>query len=93
MAQSALSSDQFDRAVRKAVEIDINNRVAHNLRIAAERSALPFAELARHIGISRQTLNKAFKGESALSPGHLKLAADFFDIPVSDFFVETEGMM
>lgn len=92
MSENARGYDEADLDARKDVEREINAQVAANLRLIAERSALSYADLARHIGISRMTLNKVFQVKSSLSPGRLKLAADFFDVPITDFFEETEFM-
>ena len=69
---------------------DVDHAVG--LRIAAIRKAkrLSQTELGKHVGVTFQQIQKYEKGVNRVSSGRLQQIAQFFEVPMSALFGESE---
>lgn len=67
------------------------SQVAAEVRAAAARANLSQADLARHTGLSGQSVRRKLRGERSLSAEELILIADAIGCPVSDLLPRAEA--
>jgi transcriptional regulator with XRE-family HTH domain len=61
-------------------ELQINRLIGQNIRIQREAHGATPADLALHMGITSEQLQKIEIGESHVSAAHLKLICEHLDI-------------
>ncbi len=71
-----------------ASEIDVV--IGHNLRLIRLNKGFNQAGLAEQLGISFQQIQKYEKGINKVAASVLYQCAKFFDVPLSDFFIDIE---
>lgn len=65
------------RKVRCYKMIDMNTVIANNISINLEKNQKKQVELAEHLAVSRQTVNKMLSGARTINAGELKQIAEF----------------
>lgn len=67
---------------------DIDERVAHRIRYYRKQQGVKLKALAALLGVSYQQIQKYEDATDKISPGRLYLCAQFFKVPITDFYAD-----
>ena len=60
--------------------------ISHKVKTARKKAGIPQTELADHLGITYQQLQKYEAGYNRISAGRLAVIANFLEMPIAFFY-------